>query len=217
MPQRSKRAKSRRRAKGLGWGEKIAVGAIIVFALWAAYSLSQPPSGSTTTTSQTSAYVAAQTPTSQVHQTATSQARVAPDFALPVVGPNGPTGEMVTLSSFLGKVVLLEFMTPHCGHCRSMVPVLDSLYTQFKPQNVVFLTVSGTWIGSSVQDTAQFIREYDSGWPYLYDSTGSVFNLYSVTGTPTFFIIGRNGEIVTMHRGTVAYEVLLSDLTRING
>jgi thiol-disulfide isomerase/thioredoxin len=221
MPQRSKLTKTESRGKGFGRGEKIAVGAIIFLAVWAAYSFSQPPAATTTTTSHSLKVLTASATHATGTSTASTQAQaslypLAPDFTLPVVDPNGPTGETVSLSSFRGRVVLLEFMTPWCGHCQSMVPVLEQLYGQFAPQNVVFLSVSGTFVGATVEDTVEFIRDHKSSWTYVYDSSGSVFNQYGVTGTPTFFIIGRNGQIVSSHVGAVAFEILLNDLTRAN-
>ena len=221
MPQRSKLTKTESRGKGFGRGEKIAVGAIIFLAVWAAYSFSQPPAATITTTSHSLKVLTASATHATGTSTASTQAQaslypLAPDFTLPVVDPNGPTGETVSSSSFRGRVVLLEFMTPWCGHCQSMMPVLEQLYGQFATQNVVFLSVSGTFVGATVEDTVEFIRDHKSSWTYVYDSSGSVFNQYGVTGTPTFFIIGRNGEIASSHVGAVAFEILLNDLTRAN-
>jgi thiol-disulfide isomerase/thioredoxin len=219
MTKRAKLAKAKSRGKGFSRGEKIAGGVIIFLAVWAAYSFSQPPKA--TTTGSDSINMLTTTHATIASQIASSQAQsqlgpLAPDFMLPVVGPNGPTGEMLSLSSFRGKVVLLEFMTPWCGHCQSMAPVLERLSRQLHSQNVEFLTVSATWTGTTVEDTAKFIQDYKSSWTYVYDSSGSVFNSYAVTGTPTFFIIGRNGEIASTHVGAVAFEILLNDLTRAN-
>ena len=221
MPQPSKLAKTNSRGKASSREEKIAVGAIIFLTVWAAYSFSQPP----TTTTTTASHDINMLTTSASHRTTTSAASsqaqaslypLAPDFTLPELGPNGPTGKTISLSSFRGRVVLLEFMTPWCGHCQSMVPVFEKLYQQFGPQNVEFLTISGTFAGATVEDTAEFIRNSKSSWMYVYDSSGSVFNLYGVTGTPTFYIIGRDGEIASSHVGAVAFEILLNDLTRAN-
>jgi len=110
--------KNRKGGKGVGWNEKIIIGIVLVVAIWAAYSFNQPSPSATTTT---------QTPG-------------APDFTLPVIDQNGLTGQKPSLSSFRGKVVLLEFMTPNCPHCKTMASVLENLYRQCGRESVVFLT-----------------------------------------------------------------------------
>jgi thiol-disulfide isomerase/thioredoxin len=189
--QKAERAKKRKR--GMGWGEKIVIAIIVLVVIWAAYSFSQPAPSSTTT--KTSG---------------------APDFTLPIVGPNGLTGQKVSLSSFQGKVVLLEFMVPWCSHCQDMAPVLEQLYQQYGPQNVAFISVSGSWSGATANDAAQFIKNYQSSWVYVYDSSNGVFNTYGVDSTPTFFIISKSGQIVSKYNGEVAYDTLATDLTRYN-
>lgn len=194
------KANSKQRRKGFSRGEKIVGLVILVVAIWAIYSFAQPTLPSNTTTN---------TPIT------TTGASGAPDFTLPVVGSNGLTGEKISLSQFKGKVVFLEFMVPWCGHCQNMAPVLESLYKQYGPQNVVFISVSGAWNGATADDAAQFIRTYHSDWIYVYDSSGTVFNTYGVTATPTFFLITKNGVVANTYSGEVAFDILAADLTRL--
>lgn len=198
MSNRSKASK-KQRGKGISRGEMIVGLVIVVFAIWAVYSFSQPPQTSTTTT-----------------PTNTIPSGTAPDFTLPVVTASGLNGQKVSLSSFRGKVVLLEFMEPWCPHCQNMAPVLESLYQQYGAQNVVFLSVAGPWNGATADDAAKFIRDYHSSLMYVYDSSGTTFSAYGVTATPTFFIIGKNGQIATTYPGEVSAQTLAADLTRLN-
>lgn len=203
LSSRSKSTEKLGKKKGFSRNEKIAGIVILFIAIWAVYSFtrSSQPITPTTTTSLTSG--------------ATSGL----DFTLPVVDQNGLTGQRISLSQFRGKIVFLEFMEPWCGHCQNMMPTLERLYQEFGAQNVVFLSVSGPWAGPSgapatAEDTAKFIQDYNSRLTYVYDSSGTVFNNFGVTSTPTFFIIGQNGEILQTHQGEVAYDVLAADLNR---
>jgi thiol-disulfide isomerase/thioredoxin len=192
------------RGKGLSSWEKIAIPVILIFLIWGANSFSQTTHGTSISQSSSTA-------------TSTSTQSGAPDFTLPVVDTNGLTGQQASLSSFRGKVVLLEFMEPWCPHCQNMAPALESLYKQFASQNVVFISVAGPWQGATSDDTAKFIGNYGSSWTYLYDSSGTIMSMYSVTGTPTFFVIGKDGSLLTTLQGEQTYDTLASILTQVSG
>jgi cytochrome c-type biogenesis protein len=159
---------------------------IVVFAGWAYYSSTQPSTGGSSTLPVTSVSVSA------------TQSGLAPDFTLPIVDANGLTGQSLTLSSFRGKVVLLEFMEPWCPHCQHMTSVLDPLYARYSgnTSDVVFISVAGPWNGASASDTANFIKQYGTNWPFVFDSSGTIMSTYGVNSTPTFFVVGKDGTIV---------------------
>jgi len=180
--------------KGFSKSEKIAIPIIILVAVWVVYSIMQPAAPSS--------------PTTSTQVTASTGAAAAPDFTLPVVTSGGLSSQSLTLSSFRGKVVLLEFMEPWCPHCQNMAPVLEKLYTQYGSSNVVFISVSGPWQGATADDTARFIKDHGSTWSYVYDSSGTIMSEYGVQSTPTFFIIGKNGSIVAKYDGEQSFETL---------
>lgn len=169
---------------GLSTAEKIAIPIIIIIAVWIVYSVSQPA-------------IPNRSGQSQIKTTVVPSNSL--DFTLPVVGPNGQTGQSLTLSSLRGKVVLIEFMEPWCSHCQSFAPTLEDIHKQYG--NVTFISVSGPWQGATVADTANFIKDYHSTWTYVYDSSGTIMNNYGVTSTPTFVIVGKDGSIVIKLEG----------------
>lgn len=189
MPRNLKKEK---RSKGPSALEAVIIIVILLVVGWAVWSFSQPPPTPTATTTGPS---------------------TAPDFTLPQIEPNGQTGQPITLSSFRGKVVLLEFMEPWCPHCQHMAPVIDGLYKQYG-SNVVFITVSGNWQGASAQDTAKFQQDYGTTWIYVYDGSGTVFSEYGISSTPTFFVIGKNGSVFSTYQGELSADTLATDLTR---
>jgi thiol-disulfide isomerase/thioredoxin len=178
---------NRKRGLKLSRAEKIAIPVIIIIAIWVIYSVTQtgPPTPGTTTSASLS-----------------TQSGGAPDFTLPVVTGNGPNGKTITLSSFRGKVVLIEFMEPWCPHCQNIAPTLAQLYSKYGDR-VVFISVAGPWQGATAVDAANFITKYGAQtstptWYYVYDSSGYTMSTsYGVTSTPTFFIIGKDGSVLT--------------------
>jgi thiol-disulfide isomerase/thioredoxin len=199
----SKGSTVKKKGPGLSKWEKIGIPIIILVAVWAVYSFSQPspPSSSLSITASTTI----------------SQAGLAPDFTLPIVGPNGPTGQTITLSAFRGKVVFLEFMEPWCPHCQNMAPVLAQLYSQYGKGNVVFISVAGPWNGATASDAATFISQYGTSWTYVYDSSGTIFQNYGVDSTPSFFIIGTDGTVSNTYRGEQSTATLSGAISSAGG
>lgn len=190
-----------KKGHGLSRAEKIAIPIIVIIAVWAGYSLLQPPPTSSSLQVTYSSKVSL------------TNSAAAPDFALPVVGPNGLTGETLRLSAFQGKIVLLEFMEPWCPHCVNMAPVLEEVVAQYGSANFVMISIAGPWDGATANDAAKFIKDYGTNWIYVYDSSGIVFSNYGVNSTPTFFVIDKNGSVVNTFSGEQSAGVLLGALS----
>lgn len=137
------------------------------------------------------------------------------DFTLPVVTENGLSDQMVSLSSFRGKVVVLEFMVSWCTSCQAMAPTIGALHGAYSDENVIFISVAGTFRGADAESTAKFIRDYGTSWTHVLDSSNALFNSYQVKGTPTYFIIDGNGNIRSIHNGAVSYGTLASDIEKL--
>ena len=77
--------------------------------------------------------------------------------------------------------------------------------------------MAGPWQGATASDTAKFIHDHGSSWTYLYDSSGSVMNAYGVNATPTFFIIGKDGSVITTLQGEQTYDTLAGLIAQASG
>lgn len=137
-----------------------------------------------------------------------SVGEVAPDFTLPVVTSSGLSNQTVTLSSFRGKVVFLEFMVSWCRVCQQMAPSVEYLNEKYTGQDVVFLSVAGTQNGASAESTAAFIGQYHATWTHALDTENSAFASYKVQATPTYLVLDRSGKILSRFQGSVATDAL---------
>lgn len=120
----------------------------------------------------------------------TEAGRLAPDFTLPYLN-----GSEVALDTIHGKVVLLNFWATWCGACRSEMPSLENLYRDFGHYpDFAVLTVSIDQRGKPA--VAQFMASNGYNFPVLLDTSNATSAAYGVSGIPSTFVIGRDGQII---------------------
>ena len=119
----------------------------------------------------------------------------APDFTL-----TGIDGKAYTLSSFRGRVVVVDFWATWCPPCQASIPVFNRIYETFKGQGVVVLGVSINSSPGSMAKIRQFAKDYKVQYPLLWDNN-NVADAYGVQSIPTAFVIDKNGNISERHLG----------------
>ena len=162
------------------------------------------PHASTVTTSTTGSF--------KTFTSAATQGKSAPDFALPEISSSGLTGKTIGLSDFWDRPVFLEFMSPLCGHCEKMTPVIRDLEEKYG-KRVVFISIM---LGNASDDVSRkiasaIISEYGLNWIHLMDSDMSVFREYGVRGTPTYVILNRDHVEVARLVGSETSEKALEE------
>ncbi len=116
--------------------------------------------------------------------------RTAPDFQLAALDRS-----KLSLSGLRGKVVLLNFWATWCGACRSEMPSLEDLYRDFR-SNSDFAVVTISVSGRGAAPVAQFMEKNGYDFPVLIDDSNTASSAYGVSGIPSTFVIGRDGQIV---------------------
>lgn len=108
-------------------------------------------------------------------------------------------GVDVKLSSFKGKVILLNFWATWCGPCKAEIPGFVELQNQYAKDLVV--------LGMSVDDTVDKLKPYAAQYKINYPilvglGRDDVQDAYGpLYGIPASFIIGRDGRICKKHMG----------------
>lgn len=130
----------------------------------------------------------------------------APDFSLPEVTTEGLTSRTLELSSLGGRVVVLEFMISWCKSCQAMAPAIATLSGDYQSDQVFFLSVAGTGADASAESTAQFMRTYGAEWTHVLDTENTAFTKYGVEATPTYFVLDRDGRVVSKFQGITSTD-----------
>jgi thiol-disulfide isomerase/thioredoxin len=122
-------------------------------------------------------------------------------------------GKEVALSSYKGKVVLLNFWATWCGPCKAEIPGFVELQEKYRDK----LTI----VGYSVDDTAELAKkyaaEYKMNYPILLgEGREDVQDAYGpIWGIPASFIISKDGKVCRKHMGIAPKAVFEKELVAL--
>ena len=115
----------------------------------------------------------------------------------PEINLKGPNGDLISLSSLKGKVVLLDFWASWCRPCRAENPNVVRLYNKYKDKGFTVYSVSldqnkDKWLAAIVQDQLTWYNHVSelTGWK---SSAGAKYGISSI---PKTFLINKKGEII---------------------
>jgi cytochrome c biogenesis protein CcmG/thiol:disulfide interchange protein DsbE len=109
-------------------------------------------------------------------------------------------GGNVALSSYRGKVVVLNFWASWCGPCRTEAPLLERWHRKLRNQQA---SVVGVDVLDVTGDAQAFIREHGLSYPQLRDADGSKLKRFDIVGYPETIVLDRQGRIAATARGPV--------------
>ena len=103
-------------------------------------------------------------------------------------------GNVLRLSDFRGKIVVLTFSGSWCGPCRAMYLHERSLVERLKGEPFALLSVNTDEKKKTVQDA---IKSGEVTWRCWWDrsTTGPICEAWHVVSFPTVFVIDQEGII----------------------
>ena len=132
------------------------------------------------------------------------------------------SGKTVSLASFKGKTVIIDFWATWCGPCIQSFPGMQIAQNKYKNNpDVVFLFIDAWENGSDyLPGVKKFIADKGYSFHVLVDETGAdkrqskVISTYKVEGIPTKFIIDKNGDIRFKYIGySGSTEAVVNEVT----
>jgi thiol-disulfide isomerase/thioredoxin len=101
-------------------------------------------------------------------------------------------GKVVSLDSFRGKPVLIDFWATWCGPCIEALPQVAKIYQEAGDKGLVLLSVDQD---EEAKTAADFWSKKSYAWPDFHDA-GDIEKVMGASGIPRMVLINARGEIV---------------------
>ena len=137
----------------------------------------------------------------------------APDLHLPRIEARGHIGPgSLSLSSYRGRVTVLDFWATWCGPCRESMPTVERVIEEQPgpPPAILSVCLDG---GERPRKARQLADELAPQADLVADS-GKAANLYGVSTIPHILVIDPEGRVVWMVRGFPGSQALADQLGR---
>ncbi|HWA09873.1 MAG TPA: TlpA disulfide reductase family protein [Opitutaceae bacterium] len=126
------------------------------------------------------------------------QAGLTPGTAFPDFSEKDTEGHPLSIASYKGKVVLVDFWATWCPPCIDALPGLIRTYGEYHSKGFEIVGVSLDREGDG-QKLAKFTKENAMPWPQFFDGgywENKLAVKYGVNQTPTSYLLDKDGRII---------------------
>lgn len=130
--------------------------------------------------------------------------RSLPDINLPDLD-----GNIVRLSDYRGRPVLINFWATWCPPCRTEMDDLEAFYYEHQEEGLMILAINS---GESREVAAEFAKEAGLSFSVLLDEDYSISDRWLINNLPTSILVGRDGVVKVIHIGLFRAEQMDEEL-----
>lgn len=132
-------------------------------------------------------------------------------------------GNLINLSAYKGKTVLLDFWGSWCGPCRASHPHLKTLYDKYKGKGFEIIAIAQEREKTLDESKASWLKAIaDDGinWVHILNQDGiekqDIVRSYQVNAFPTKILVDKDGKIILRITAS-ATDDIDKELKRIYG
>ncbi len=113
-------------------------------------------------------------------------------------------GNVVRLSDFQGRPVILNFWATWCTSCEAEIPALEQVFQEREGEGLVVLGVD--WGEGRVGAARAFLDRLGATYVSVMDPSGAIGDRYRVRGLPVTLAIDKDGVIQELVGGELTYR-----------
>ena len=133
-----------------------------------------------------------------------------------------PSGKQTLLSSYKGKVCVIQFLYTTCPHCQELSKVLTKIGNDLNPQG--FQAIGIAFDEATPAKAANYVRQFNLGFPVGYASRETVLGYLEISVmdrfvVPQTVVVDRKGVVraQSLPMGTIELQQEASLRTLIGG
>ncbi len=156
----------------------------------------------------------------------------APQYLSPLKGQPAPaftledlSGKKVSLASYKGKAVLINFWATWCGPCKIETPWLIDLRNQYAAEGFEVLGISADDIdrgdpqklSDEKKEIARFVQQMHMPYPVLIDGDSLSKPYGGLDELPASFFVDRNGTVIAAQLGLTSKDEIEANIKKALG
>lgn len=116
----------------------------------------------------------------------------------------------IDITTFLGKIILVDFWASWCTPCRIKHPELIKLKSKFEEKNFDIISIS---IDDNKKNWLQAVKKDNITWTNLIDIDKKVNNELKIPAIPFNYLIDENGFILGINLSIKEIEKIINEKT----
>jgi thiol-disulfide isomerase/thioredoxin len=116
-------------------------------------------------------------------------------------------GEIVSLESLKGKVVMIDFWTHGCYNCVNTLPYVKAWYSKYHDLGLEIVSIHTPEFEfeKQLENVEKFVQKNDITYPVGLDNEMKTWNNFDNHYWPAFYLFDKNGKLQMKHFGEGQY------------
>lgn len=126
----------------------------------------------------------------------------------------GLKGDPISAESYRGKVLLVLFWSTTCRPCEEDLPVVRSLYEEYRQAG---FEIVGVNLDPTAEAVPSYLNKHQMTWPQIHEPGGQESKparQFGIVSLPTMILVGRDGKVLSRGVSIADLRASLPDLLK---